>query len=188
MTFPSARPMVSAKYYEPRWYAAYTNANHEKRVAQQLGQRSIEHLLPLYQSTRRWKDRWMKLQLPLFPGYVFIYLALRDRLQVLQVPGVVRLVGFDGAPCALPQEDIEAIQTCLDRGGQIQPHPFLQVGRSARVKSGPLQGLQGIILRRKNRARLVLSFDLIMRSVAVEVDESDLEPLNSVGSSKVAVY
>src|SRR5271157_5605311 len=86
-------PQSSVEYLEPHWYAAYTCANHEKRVALQLERRSLECFLPLYESVRRWKDRRVRLELPLFPGYVFVRLALRDRLQVLQVPGVARLVG-----------------------------------------------------------------------------------------------
>jgi transcription antitermination factor NusG len=170
---------VAPAFLEPHWYAAYTSANHEKSAAIQLRQRSIEHFLPLYESLRRWKDRRTQLQLPLFPGYVFVRLALHDRLQVLQVPGIVRLVGFNGLPCALPEEDIEAIRNCLRRGYQVEPQPFLKVGRRVRVKTGPLQGLEGSILRVKNRTRFVLSFELIMRSVAVEVDGMELEPVDS---------
>jgi len=159
---------------EPRWYAAYTCANHEKRVRDPLEQRSVESLLPLYQTVRRWKDRRMRLQLPLFPGYVFVRMTLGDRLRVLQVPGVARLVGFNGLPCALPEEEIQAVQNSLNCGYPVRPHPYLQAGRRARVKSGPLQGLEGIIVRRKNRARFILSLDLIMQSVTVEIDEIDL--------------
>ena len=167
-----------AEYLEPRWYAAYTSANHEKRVALQLGQRSVEHFLPLYDSVRRWKDRRMKLQLPFFPGYVFVRLALRDRLQVLQVPGVAKLVGFNGLPSALPDSEIEAIQTCLARKAGLEPHPYVQVGRRVRVKAGPLEGLEGIVVRKKNRVRFVISLDLIHRSAAVEVEASDLQPIS----------
>lgn len=163
-------------YLEPRWYAAYTSANHEKRVAEQLGVRQVEHFLPQYASVRRWKDRRVTLQMPLFPGYVFVRFVLRDRFQVLQIPGVVHLVSFGGHPAPLREEDIHAIQNCLSHGNQVEPHPYLQAGRRARVKSGPLQGLEGIILRRKNRTRFILSLDLIMRSVAVEIDEIDLAP------------
>lgn len=163
-------------HYEPHWYAVYTSANHEKRVALQLAQRSIEHFLPLYESVRRWKDRWKKLQMPLFPGYVFVRLALRDRLHVLQIPSVAHLVSFNGQPAVLPDEDICVIRNCLNHGHKLEPHPYLQAGRRARVRSGPLQGLEGIILRRKNRTRFVLSFELIERSVAVEIDEADLVP------------
>jgi transcription antitermination factor NusG len=161
-------------YVKPRWYAAYTNANHEKRVAEQLGLRDVEHFLPLYTSVRRWKDRRVTLQMPLFPGYVFVHLAFRDRLQLLQIPGFVHLVSFGGQPVALPEEDIHALQYSQTRGHHFEPHPYLQAGLRARVKSGPLQGLEGIILRRKNRTRFILSFDLILRSVAVEIDETDL--------------
>jgi transcription antitermination factor NusG len=167
-------PGMAPAYFEPLWYVVYTNANHEKRVAQQLGQRSIEHLLPLYKSVRRWKDRRVHLQMPLFPGYVFVRFALRDRLQVLQIPSVAHLVSFNGRPAPLPIEDIQTIQHCLSHGSQVEPHPYLQTGRRVRVRSGPLQGLEGIILRRKNRTRFVLSFELIMRSVAVEMDEGDV--------------
>ena len=169
-------PYRAPSFLDPRWYAIYTNANHEKRVAQQLGQRSIEHLLPLYDSVRRWKDRRVRLQMPLFPGYVFVRFALRDRLQVLQIPSVAHLVSFSGHPAPVPDGDIQSIQNCLNRNHNVEPYPYLQVGRRARVKRGPLQGLEGIILRRKNRTRLILSFDLIMRSVAVEIDDVDLVP------------
>ena len=162
-------------YSELRWYAAYTNANHEKSVAVQLGQRSLEHFLPLYGTVRRWKDRRRLLQLPLFPGYVFVHFALRDRLQVLQIPGVAKLVSFNGLPAALPQQEIEALRASLESGLRAEPHPNLKVGRRARVKSGPLQGMQGVLVRRKNRSRFVISLDLIMRSVAVEIDALELE-------------
>lgn len=174
ITTPADYPGMAASFFEPLWYAAYTNANHEKRVTQQLEKRSVEHYLPLYESVRRWKDRRVQLQMPLFPGYVFVKLPLRDRLQLLQIPGVVHLVSFDGHPAPLPQEDIQAIRNCLDRGHQVEPHPYLTAGRRVRVRSGPLQGLEGTILRRKNRMRFVLSFELIMRSVAVEIDETEL--------------
>jgi len=173
-TNPAHQPGTEANFCEPLWYAAYTNANHEKRVTQQLEKRSVEHYLPLYESARRWKDRRVLLQMPLFPGYVFVKLALRDRLQLLQIPGVVQLVSFNGHPAPLPEEDIQAIRNCLDRGHQVEPHPYLRSGRRVRVMSGPFRGLDGIILRRKNKTRFVLSFELIMRSVAVEIDETEL--------------
>jgi transcription termination/antitermination protein NusG len=162
------------EYYEALWYAAYTSANHEKRVSEQLGVRKVEHFLPLYASIRRWKDRRVKLELPLFPGYVFVRMALRDRLQVLRVPGVARLVGFDGAPATLPAEEIEALRTSLGSAVRAAPHPYLTAGRRVRVQSGPLAGMTGILVRRKGVARFVVSVDLIQRSVAMEVDEADL--------------
>ena len=164
------------KYRETLWYAAYTSANHEKRVAEQLGVRAVEHFLPLYESVRRWKDRRVRLQMPLFPGYVFVRLALRDRLQVLQVPGVAKLVGFNGLPAALPEEEIAALKAGLADGVRAEPHRYLTIGRRVRVKSGPLAGMKGILTRRKNGERFVISVELIQRSVAIEVDGLELEP------------
>ena len=164
--------------FEPRWYAAYTSANHEKRVREQLEQRRVASFLPVYETVRRWKDRRMRLQLPLFPGYVFVRMALVDRLQVLQIQSVVRLVGFNGHPSPLPDEEIEGLKKDLASGVRAEPHPFLTVGRRVRIKSGPLAGRQGILLRRKGSLRMVLSIDLIMRSVVVDVDEADVERLS----------
>jgi transcription antitermination factor NusG len=162
--------------FEPHWYAAYTCANHEKGVAQQLERRSVQCLLPLYESVRRWKDRRVRLRLPLFPGYVFVRLALRDRLRALQIPGVAKLVGFDGHPAPVPNEDIEAIRACLAGRHPVQPHRYLQRGQRVRVLSGPLAGLAGIVVREKNTTRLVVSLDLLMRSVSVEFDTADFVP------------
>jgi transcription antitermination factor NusG len=164
-------------YLDVRWFAAYTCANHEKRVAEQLLQRSVEHFLPMYASVRRWKDRRVKLDLPLFPGYVFVRMALRDRLQVLQIHGVANLVGFGGTPTALPEAEVEVLRSSLGTGVRAEPHPFLTAGRRVQVKAGPLEGLQGILVRRKSKARFVLSVNLIMRSISVEIDENDLVPL-----------
>jgi transcription antitermination factor NusG len=166
-----------AEYVEPRWYAVQTCANHEKRVLRQLDQRTVEAYLPLYESVRRWKDRRVTLDLPLFPGYVFVHLALRDRLRVLQTPSVVRLVGFSGQPTALPDHEIEALRRGLAGEMRLEPHPYLKVGHRVRVRSGPLQGLQGILVRKKNGSRFVISLDLIMRSVAAEIDVAELEPV-----------
>jgi transcription antitermination factor NusG len=163
-----------------RWYAAYTCANHEKRVAEQLDVREVEHFLPLYSSVRRWKDRRVTLDLPLFPGYVFVRMALQERLRVLQIPGVARLVGFGGIETALPEEEMQALRTSLATGTRVEPHAFLTMGQRVRVRDGPLAGLQGILLRRKNRARLVLSIELIQRAMMVDIDEENLEPVSGI--------
>ena len=157
------------------WYALYTYPRHEKLVAEQIERRDISCFLPLYRSVRRWKDRRKELELALFPGYVFVHIALQDRLQVLQVPGAVRLVTFNGQPAALPEQEIECLRNRQSSFGTIESHPYLCVGRRVRVRSGPMQGLEGIIRRSKDKCRVVFSLDLIMRSVAVEVDEADVE-------------
>jgi transcription antitermination factor NusG len=160
---------------EPAWYAAYTCANHEKRVADQLAERSVEHFLPTFESVRRWKDRKMRIAQPLFPGYVFIRLALRDRFRVLQIPSVVRFIGFGGGPVALADQEIEILRTSLLPELRASPHPYLKVGRKVRIVNGPLEGTEGILLRMKNALRVVISIDLIMRAASVEVDAGDLE-------------
>jgi transcription antitermination factor NusG len=157
------------------WYALYTCPRHEKRVAEQIKRRSFSCYLPLYRSVRRWKDRRKELELALFPGYVFVHMVPENRLQVLQVPGAVRLVSFNGRPAVLPEEEIEALRSRLSGAAKVEPHPYLRKGCRVYVRNGPMRGLEGIIVRRKDSCRVVFSIDLIMRSVAVEVDESDLE-------------
>jgi len=159
------------------WYAAYTCSRHEKRVAQQLQDRGIEHFLPVYRSVRRWKDRKKELELVLFPSYVFVKINLQDRLPVLQLPGVVRFVCFNGQPAPLPGSDIEALRCGLSQNVVAEHHPFLNVGRRVRVVYGPLSGAEGILVRRRSESRLVISIEAIMRSVAVEIDEADVAPI-----------
>ncbi len=119
----------------------------------------------------------MRLQLPLFPGYVFVRMALVDRLRVLQVPSVVHLVGFNGHLAALPDAEIEGLKNGLTGGVRAEPHPFLTAGRRVRIKAGPLEGREGILLRRKGSLRVVLSIELIQRSIVVDVDVADVQPL-----------
>ena len=159
------------------WYAAYTWAHHEKRVAQELAERGVHCFLPLYRSLRRWKDRRQELELALFPGYVFVRIALRDRLRVLQLPSVVHLVGSRGQPSPLPESEMDGLRQGLSNQVYGEPHPYLKIGRRVRVVHGPLAGAEGILIRKKDRFRVVLSIDLIMRSVALEVDAADLEPV-----------
>ena len=170
--------LVVAPPIEPEganWHALYTAPRHEKSVADQLNRRGISCFLPVYRSTRRWKDRRKELAMVLFPGYVFVRVVPQDRVQVLQLRGVVRLVTFNGRPVALPEQEIELLRSRLSGARAMEPHPYLRVGKRIRVRRGPLQGLEGIIVRVKDRCRLVFSIDLIMRSVAVEVDEDEVE-------------
>lgn len=158
-----------------RWHALYTAPRHEKMLAEQINRRGISCFLPLYRSMRRWKDRRKELSLVLFPGYVFVQVAPQDRLRVLQLPGAVRLVAFNGRPVALADEEIENLRNRLTGDHSFEPHPYLTAGRRVRVRSGPLRGLEGIIVRNTDRCRVVFSIDLIMRSVAAEVDEEQVE-------------
>src|SRR5207244_1531351 len=152
----------------PAWYAAYICARHEKRVTAQLREKQLECFLPLYQSIRHWKDRYKQLELPLFPGYVFVRIDLKDRLRVLQLPGVVRFVTFNGALARIDPFEMEMLRSGLGRDCNLQPHPYLTVGRKVRILRGSLAGIEGILVRKKDRYRVVISIDLIMRSVATE--------------------
>jgi transcription antitermination factor NusG len=160
-----------------RWYAIYTCANHEKRAAAELNARTVEHFLPLYSSVRRWKDRRVQLDLPLFPGYVFVRLALCERLRVVQIPSIVRLVGFGGLPTALPDTEVDIMRSGLSKSLCAEPHPFLTIGRRVRITGGPFAGLEGILKQKRGNLRVVVSLALIQRSVSVEVSAADLAPV-----------
>ncbi len=151
-------------------------ARHEKRVARDLSQRHLESFVPTYRGVHRWKDRRKELELALFPSYVFVQAERKDRLQILQVPSVVNIVSFDGQPAVIADEEIEALRRGLERQMRLQPHPYLKIGKRVRIHSGPMAGQEGILLRRKDSCRVVLSIDFIMRSVSVEVDWTDIEP------------
>jgi transcription antitermination factor NusG len=172
VSFVGAEPSAAGS-----WYAAYTRPRHEKRVAQQLEERGIEHFLPVYRSVRRWKDRRKGVNLVLFPSYIFIHMELANRLRVLQLPGVVRFVSFNGLPATIPDVDVEALKNGLSHNLHPEHHPYLTAGRRVKVMSGPLSGAQGILLRRKNNCRLVISLEVIMRSVSLEIDEGDVVPV-----------
>jgi transcription antitermination factor NusG len=164
-------------YPDKPWHAAYTCPRHEKYVAQQLVRRQIGSFLPMYSSVRRWKDRRKRIDLPLFPGYVFVQMTERNRLDILRLPGVVQLVCFQGKPATIAPSEIEALRNGSSSSVVIQPHPYLQEGRRVRIISGPMVGTEGIYVRRKQQTRLVISISLIQRSVAMEIGEADVEPI-----------
>ena len=156
------------------WYAAYTSSRHEKTVAEHLRQREVECFLPLYETVRRWNNGRHRVQLPLFPSYVFVRMELRQKLRVLQVPGLVQLVTFQGAPATLPDTEIESLRNALAAGVLAQPYRYLNVGSRVEICNGPLQGLRGILLRHQGQFRVVISVEMIMRSIVVEVDAADV--------------
>jgi transcription antitermination factor NusG len=161
------------------WYAVYTCSRHEKVVAKQLEDRQIETFLPLHRTWRRWKDRRKQVELALFPSYVFVRIPAQARLRVLQVPGVASLVSFNGQPAPLPEQEIEALRVGLEHQVFAEPHPYLKVGRKVRVARGPMAGAEGILSRKKEKFRVVISIDVLMRSIAVEVDGNDVEAIGS---------
>jgi transcription antitermination factor NusG len=159
----------------PRWFAVYTTPRHEKRIAEHFGQREIESYLPLYRTHRRWKDGSnVTLELPLFQSYIFVRIGQNERVRVLEVPGVQRIIGSGNRPAPLPDFEIESLRADLHKCN-FEPHPFLAVGDRARIKHGAMAGMEGFVVRTNNSLRIVLTLDLIMRSVAVEVESANLE-------------
>lgn len=167
-----------SSYLEPRWYAAHTRSRHEKSVSEQLHHRRVETFLPSYEMVRHWKNGDHRITLPLFPGYTFVRIALKDRLQVLKTPGLVRLVGFNGIPVPLADHELDTLQNALLQGMRAEPHPYLSVGRRVRITAGPLTGREGLLVRKRNSRRVVLSIDLIQRSILVQIDAEVLEPIH----------
>ena len=158
------------------WYAVYTRSRHEKRVAEELRIRQVESFLPLYEAVHQWKDRRARVHLPLFPGYVFVRFDIRERLRVLQVPSVVRIIGNQSHAIPLQQREIDAL-LAAGAGTRAEPHPYLRVGRRVRIKTGPFQGLEGFVKRKNENFRVVISLDSIMRSMVLDMDETDIEPI-----------
>ncbi len=158
------------------WYALYTRHQHEKCVHQALTGKGFEAFLPLYTTAHQWKDRVKRVSLPLFPCYVFLRGPLDRWLPVLTTPGVHNVVGCGGQPAGISSAEIEAIRTVVESPARVEPHPYLQCGDWVRVTAGPLRGLEGLLVRKKNWCKLLLSIEMLQRSVAVEVDAALVEP------------
>jgi len=159
----------------PRWYVAYTYPRHEKAVADQVQLRSVETFLPTYTLKSQWKDRRVQLELPLFAGYVFTRMTVRERVKVLSVPSVIRILSYRGMPAPIGDAEIEALRMCVANGAKLEPHPYVAVGDRVRVRDGAFEGLEGIVVRKSNHCKLVVSLSLIHQSVSLEVEPNYLE-------------
>jgi len=152
------------------WYALYTRHQHEKCVYQVLTGKGFEAFLPLYTTAHQWKDRVKRVSLPLFPCYVFVRGPLVQWLPVLSTPGVHTVVGCGGRPATISNVEIDAVRRAVESPISVEPHPYLKCGDRVRVTAGPLRGLEGLLVRKKNWCKLLLSVEMLQRSVAVEVD------------------
>jgi transcription antitermination factor NusG len=180
----SGDPMEAGPTESSAWWVLYTRHQHEKAVADILSSKGFEVFLPLYNSIRRWKDRKKMLSLPLFPCYVFVRGGFDRRLQVVTTPGV-HMILFHGEHVAIiPDIEIEAVRRAVEGPFRVEPHPFLKCGQQVRVTHGSLQGVEGILTRKKNMYRLILSVQMMAQSVAVEIDATDVEPVTSRDSAK----
>ena len=166
---------------DPDWWALYTRHQHEKAVAEVLAAKGFEVFLPLYSSMRRWKDRKKVLSLPLFPCYVFVKGGINRRLQVVTTPGVHMILYHGEHVAIIPEVEIQAIRKIIEGDFPVEPHPFLKCGERVRVMRGSLEGVEGVLVRKKNQFRLVLSVEMLAQSVSVEIDASEVEPVEVRG-------
>lgn len=162
---------------QPKWYALRTRSRHEKKVCQQLSERGLRAFLPLANEIHWWSDRRKQIEVPLFPGYAFLQVIAGHavRATVMRIPGAAGFVGWNGAPVAIPDEEIESIQRLLAHRVALSPHEFLKLGSRVRIRGGALDGIEGILLARQSDCSLVISVGLIQRAVALRVDGYDVE-------------
>ena len=179
MIWDAQRDATAAESDYPGWYAIHTRHQHEKTVARLLDGKGFETFLPLYSAVHRWKTGVKELSLPLFSCYVFLRGPLDRWLPVLTTPGIHTVVGFGGKPAMIPRSEIEAVRRVVESSIKAEPHPFIKCGDRVRIKAGPLQGLEGVLLRKKNLWKLLLSVEMLERSVAVEVDAYMVERVNA---------
>ncbi len=161
----------------PRWYAVYTSPRHEKRVHEHLGHRRVASFLPLFRTVHRWKNGCKaQVELPLFPGYVFVNIPRTERVRVLDVPGVISFVGPKSEPAQLSDFEIETLRSGLHLQ-KVEPYRGLAIGQKVRINAGALQGLEGTLVRNANGLRVIITVNLIQQSVAVELDADVVEPV-----------
>jgi transcriptional antiterminator NusG len=163
----------------PKWYALYTRSRFEKKMLSELTDRRIEVFLPMREILSRWKDRKKRIWVPLFPGYLFVnYVDTPEsRFRILNVPGAVRFVGFEGRANPVPEEQILSVRRFLEASIAVDPYPYVQVGSRVEVIAGPLKGIRGLLVEKRGKFRFVIQVDLIRQSVSVEIDASDVRPV-----------
>lgn len=158
------------------WYVLHVSANQEKKVAQHLAIRSVDHYLPLYTERSRWSDRTVVLERPLFSGYVFARYSSTSKLTVISTPGVIRILG-NGPIDTVSSEDLDRIRTSLASGYLLTPHPTLAIGTRVRVRSGVFEGALGVVSELRQRCKVVLELAPVQQSFSLEVDRQEIEVL-----------
>ncbi len=164
---------------EPQWYAVQTRSRHEKKVAMLAQEKGICTFLPMPAEVHRWSDRKKRVQVPLFPGYVFVRIgpSAEARVAVLRTIGVVRFVGAQGRALPIPDKQIEDVRALLDHNIPCRVHPYLHAGQRVRVRGGCLDGVEGIFMAQNSDRSLVVSIELIQKSVAVRIAGYDVQPV-----------
>ena len=171
-------PFLPEKLWDnPHWFALQTRARHEKVVHGELQKKGVETFLPLRRITRRWSDRLKKIEEPIFTNYLFVRIPLRNRLRVLETKGSLRLVSFHSWPVPIAERELAALRRFVDEEISVDPYPYLSQGDRVYVRSGPLKGVEGFIVRKNRNVRLVISVELLTQSVSVEISEALVEKL-----------
>lgn len=168
-----------------RWYAVTTRSRQEKIAANTLQALGIAHFLPLQSQKRQWSDRIQTMNVPLFPGYLFVHIDPWSsvKLDVLKTPGVARFVGDHSGPLPVQNSEIESIRDLLQCGVEFAPHQFLKQGDRVQVVRGPLTGVEGIFVRLGSKSRIVISIEVIHRSLAMNVSETDVLPVMAISEN-----
>ena len=162
-----------------RWFAVYTYPQHEKSCARQLVERGVEAFLPTYSQERVWKNRQrVKVRLPLFPSYLFVHIGNLERIKVLGAPGVLRVLGNAKGPEPIPDASIDLLRSEVFKD-KLEPHPDLVVGQKVRIRTGAMQGLEGMLVRKKNGLWFVLAIELINQRAMVEIKAQDIESIGA---------
>jgi transcription antitermination factor NusG len=173
-------PEGADSWKDPKWYVLFVRSNQEKRVTQHLRSRDVEHYLPCYSAARRWKDRRVTLEVPLFPGYIFVHVPLLERMKAITVPNVVSLVGTKDNPSVISDEEINQVRLGVEHG-KAEPYAYLKQGDRMTITSGVMAGMEGVLVRRQNGMRMIVALDSIGKAFLVEVDSSCLKPSSSQG-------
>jgi transcription antitermination factor NusG len=161
----------------PNWYAVHTKARHEKRVAALFDEKHICTFLPLLHQIHRWSDRRCKVEVPMFSCYAFVHVvqAIDERLKILRTPGVLGFVGCERQGTPIPREQIESLRTAISQNIPCLPHPFVNAGMRVRIRGGSLDGVEGILERQGSDQSLVVSVELLQRSISIRVKGYDIE-------------
>ncbi len=161
----------------PRWYAIYTRSRYEKKVSMELEERGLEHFLPLVPQLRYWKDRKKIVNMPIFPGYVFVNIKISEKIRVLRANGVVRFIEFNGSPSPIPDAQIEDVRQLLKYPDRVETASYFNCGDSVEITAGPFSGISGKIIHSRGKQRILVGIEIIQQAISVEIDSAWLKHL-----------
>lgn len=164
--------------HEDFWHVLHVIANHEKRVAQHLAVRSIEHYLPLYTERSRWSDRSVELERPLFMGYVFVHFSSHQKLSVVSTPSVIRILG-DSDTQRVSAGELNRIRESLTAGYALRPHPFIPIGTQVRIRSGVFEGVMGVVTELRQQCKVIIALAAVQQCFSLEVGRDEIEVVNT---------